>query len=125
MALDEIDPAFHDNGFENQLSAVSKLYSMPYRVFTAIIGGNEGVPAWVIDKVNRILSCDISAIDGVYYRKDINATWSMTKTQGYPKKAATISLREANPVGGWEFVTPPIPYGPFRIFDDSFDDTFD
>ncbi len=120
--IDEIDPAFHDTAWEDQGYAVQKSSSTPYRLFQLTV---FGVPGWMIDKVNRILSCDIVAIDGMYYRKDINANWSFAKVPGNALKTGTINLREAYPDRAGVYPNPPIPFEGFRIFDDQFDEVFD
>lgn len=48
--------------------------SIPYRNFTIDIGTADGLPNWVIDKVNVLFSLDQKKVDGTYYEKEDDGT---------------------------------------------------
>lgn len=124
----DIDPTFHDTTFEDFIYQVQKLQSIPYRIGELNVGGDAGVPPWVLDKVNRILSCDTITIDGVQWWKEPGANWSFKKMDSFPMKAGTIKLRNnpASSAGEFEFNNYSGPGGPtFKIHDDVNDDVED
>lgn len=88
------EPASHDTAFEDQGFVMRNLDSEPYNIYELIIGGNGAVPAWVIDKVNRILSCNNVKVEDMRVTKDNGANWTMVKAEGFPKMAASIKLRQ-------------------------------
>lgn len=122
MAMD-IDPASHDISFENMFWMVEKLQSIPFRVGELMVGGEQGVPPWVLDKVNRILSLDTFTIDGVLWKKETNASWSFKKADNYPMKMGSIKLRDNPENSEWEFNNAGV--DTFRFHEDAFDDSFD
>ena len=73
------DPGFEDVDFIDQEYNVTLLNSVVFRSFTLNIGNAKGVPDWVVDKVNRVLSCEIVNIDGDYYQKNDGAEWTLKR----------------------------------------------
>ena len=120
----EMLPAGHTVEFEDMFYQMQKLQDVPYRIGNLTIGGEGGVPVWVHDKVNRILSCDTFTIDGVVWKKETGSTWSWKKADNYPMLAATITLRDNPEQSEWQGNNSDDP-GTFIIHDDVFDDTHD
>ena len=120
----DIDPAGHTIAFEDMFYQTQKLQDVPYRMGTFTLGDEYGVPAWVRDKVNRILACDMFMIDGVVWQKETNASWSWKNADGYPMKVGTIMLRDNPDVSEWEFNNSSDPDIP-TIHDTTFDEMHD
>jgi hypothetical protein len=87
-------PASKDFSYEDQTLDESLLNSTPYRLFELIIGDSFGVPDYVIDIVNRILSCSDILIDGKGYTKNEGAKWEAVEQDGIPTRAWKIEMRE-------------------------------
>lgn len=87
-------PASKDEDFEDQTLDESLLSSTPYRIFQLIIGDAKGVPDYVIDIVNRILSCSDVTIDGRKFVKPKDSKWEVNEQDGYPARGWRIDLRE-------------------------------
>lgn len=120
----DIEPGGKEVAFEDMFYMVEKLQSIPYRVGELTVGGEGGVPPWVLDKVNRILACDTFRIEGTVWEKEVNANWSVKKAENNPMKAGTIKLRDNPEVSEWEFNNSDDDRT-FRIHDDTYDDTHD
>ena len=103
MILLPDDFASDDTGFSDMNSDLVNLNSIPYRVFKLIVGAPYGAPDWVMDKVNRILSCSYIFIDGVRYIKNNGANWNLTKNEVTNLMSGTIQLREHDNQSGWEW----------------------
>lgn len=82
--------------YEDQPLDMVTLEGEPTRSYQLLIGGNYGVPDWVIDKINRILMLDTLTIDGVAYTVDKDAQLEAIETQGAPMAFWTVRIREAN-----------------------------
>lgn len=87
-------PGSRDNIYEDQLLNQTLIHSVPFRTHEFILGGNYGVPPWLIDKVARILSLSEVSIDGRLYTKNEGANFEPTLAEFYPMKGWVIELRE-------------------------------
>jgi hypothetical protein len=88
-------PASKDFLYEDQSLDETLLSSTPYRLFELIIGDSFGVPDYVIDLINRILSCDDVLIDGRSYTKSEGARWEVNEQDSVPTRGWKIELRES------------------------------
>jgi hypothetical protein len=88
-------PASKDFSYEDQPLDETLLSSIPYRLFELIVGDSFGVPPYMIDLVNRILSCDDVLIDGRAYTKSEGARFEAIEQEGLPTKAWKIEMRES------------------------------
>lgn len=68
--------------------------SIPHRSYTMIYGGVEGLPPWVIDRLNWVLSCSDCQIDGRFYSKADGAEFEENEIDDYPMAGYTIELVE-------------------------------
>jgi hypothetical protein len=88
-------PGSRDVIYPDQDESETILSSVPYRVVKFILGGQRGVPPWMIDKVARIFGCDELKIDGRLYTKADGANWEpIGEINGYPMSGWSIELRE-------------------------------
>lgn len=87
-------PMSVDTVWQDQPLDLETIDSIPYRQFKLSVGGLWGVPDWVIEKVNRIFSCDTVFIDGRQYTKADGAKWETIVAEGYPLRGWKIDIRE-------------------------------
>lgn len=83
-----------DNVYEDQLLNQTMINARPFRLFDFILGGNRGVPPWLIDKVSRIFGCSTLQIDGRLYTKGEGAGFEPVLLENYPAAGWSIELRE-------------------------------
>lgn len=89
-----LTPKSHDTVWEDQPANLRTIDSIPYRQPKLCIGGRWGVPDWVIDKLNRILSCDTVLIEDRQYTKADGAQFETTAAEAYPLRGWKIDIRE-------------------------------
>lgn len=90
IAADEMTS--HDTVFEDQQYQVRNLQAIPGNTFKLTLGGPEGVPAYIRDKINRGLCLKNIRIDDFRYLKNSGAKWTRKQVEGYPMEIATIDL---------------------------------
>jgi len=77
------EPKSDDVIYNDQLKNSRLLNSVPWRSFTMFIGNEEGLPDWIIDKANRIMSCDVVRVDSEtfdgYISKVEGAEWEVLR----------------------------------------------
>jgi hypothetical protein len=92
----EFLPAFKDTIYQDQILDNVLLSSIPYRQFKLQLGGQYGVPDWVVDKVNRILSCDTWNADGKSFVKKDGTQWTPVELDSYPMRGWGIDILEGD-----------------------------
>lgn len=88
------NPGSKDVIYPDQDEAETMLHSTPFRIWQFILGGQRGVPPWLIDKIARIFGCSDLKIDGRYFTKNESANWEAAELDGYPMAGWSIELRE-------------------------------
>lgn len=88
------NPGSKDTIYSDQDESEVMLKSHSFRVWNLIVGGQGGVPPWLIDKISRMLGCDSFKIDGREYTKNEGAQWEAVELDGYPMAGWSIELRE-------------------------------
>ncbi|TAN17240.1 MAG: hypothetical protein EPN37_07240 [Chitinophagaceae bacterium] len=94
--VSKLTPSFKDTIYQDQILDNVILSSIPFRQFKLMIGGQYGVPDWLIDKVNRILSCDTWLADGKSFVKKDGTQWTETAIENYPMSGWNIDILEAS-----------------------------
>lgn len=87
-------PASKDTLFEDQVLNQSLLSSRGYDLYEFVIGSSEGIPDYMIKKLNRILGCSEVVYDGIEYTKADGAKFESSDMEDYPMRGWTIELRE-------------------------------
>lgn len=87
-------PQSVDTVWQDQPLNLETIDSIPFRQFKLALGGIWGVPDWVIEKVNRIFSCDTVLIQDRQYTKADGAKWETIIADGYPLRGWKIDVRE-------------------------------
>lgn len=96
----DFKPASDDTIYNDQIHSTTLIRSTPFRQFTLIIGSNVaapmgGIPDYMVDIVNRVLSCDQVKMDGKYYTKAEGAGWDEVRPENYPFSAQRITINES------------------------------
>lgn len=93
--IGKMSPKAKDAIYEDQTLNQTILSSRPFRLFKVGIGGSEGCPDWMADKINWILGCNNVAIDGKYFTKSEGAVLEPKEEENYPMAGYSIDLRES------------------------------
>lgn len=70
----------------------TRLHGQPYRKFQFILGCRQGVPDWMVDKVNRAFCFDQLSLDGEFYNKTEEGQWEEQRFPNYPFTGQTIEI---------------------------------
>lgn len=89
-----MEPASDDVVFDDQDNNTRRLFGNPYRVYKLNIGGRHGVPAYMMDKVNRALAMDTFAIENKRYVKNEGASFEITSFETTQLQFGTIQLKD-------------------------------
>ena len=76
-------PKSDDVVYTDQLKNATKLFGLPYNVFTLFVGSPRGVADFMLDLVNRLSSCDMIQINGIWYEKTEGAEWEVERVDNY------------------------------------------
>lgn len=88
----EFAPQSEDTIYNDQKHNATMLDSVPWRQFKLYIGDAPGIPAWVADKVNRVMSCNQVQIDGDYFEKIEGAAWEVERADEYAYMGLTLDI---------------------------------
>jgi hypothetical protein len=93
--LSDFEPASRFAVYEDQPADIQLLNGIPFRRYKLNIGNNQGVPPWVIDKINRIMLLTDTKIDGRAFTRNADAQFEKVDVPGWPMKYWTLDVREA------------------------------
>lgn len=85
-------PASDDVIYIDQKYNNTRLYGQPYRKFQFILGCKQGVPDWMVDKINRAFCFDQLSLDGEFFNKTEEAQWEETRVDNYPFTGQVIDI---------------------------------
>jgi hypothetical protein len=88
------EPRSIDTVYEDQEANLEMIKSVPYQVMNLSIGGSEGIPSWVIKRINFMLGCSSFRVDGRYYTKNESAKLEESTEEFYPMSGWSIEMRE-------------------------------
>lgn len=81
--------------YEDQRLNEESVKSIPFRVHELTLGGDVGVPPYLIDKIARIVGCSNLAIDGrLFARNGEGSEFDANTIEDYPMAGWKIELRE-------------------------------
>lgn len=81
-----------DVNYIDQDRSIHLIDSIPYAMRKYTFGDSAGLANWIVDKLNRIFSCDDININNVKVVKDDGASLETVSNQGYPYVGANINL---------------------------------
>lgn len=91
-AILNFKPGSDDVIYNDQERNSTTLYSLPFRQFQFFLGDAEGLPDWIIDKVNRAFSFNILSLDGKTYNKLDGAKFEEKRLDLYPFSGQVIDI---------------------------------
>ena len=92
ITSDGFSPASKDTFYIDQVRDVVMLNSIPFNVYKFTFGPGGGIPNWMADKINRILSLAYVEINGRQYVKNEGAKFEPIREKGYPFAGWQIEL---------------------------------
>jgi hypothetical protein len=92
ITSDGFSPASKDTFYIDQVRDVVMLNSIPFNVYKFTFGPGGGIPNWMADKINRILSLAYVEINGRQYVKNEGAKFEAIREKGYPFAGWQIEL---------------------------------
>ena len=96
ITSDGFSPASKDTFYIDQVRDVVMLNSIPFNVYKFTFGPGCGIPNWMADKINRILSLAYVEINGRQYVKNEGAKFEPIREKGYPFAGWQIELVTEN-----------------------------
>lgn len=94
--LDPVKYTSANVDFVDQNEEIRQDYSQGWIVKQLMVGGDLGIPPYLLEKINLYLCCDNVYIDGRRISKDEGADWETDKAPNYPLYIATIDIRDYN-----------------------------
>ncbi len=91
-AIKDFKPKSEDIIYIDQKWNSTTQRSIPYQEFTLWLGSAEGLPDWMVDKVNRVMSFNQVKYDGKYFNKIKGAEFESVRTDDYPFSAQKIQI---------------------------------
>ncbi|KAF0196005.1 MAG: hypothetical protein FD166_2732 [Bacteroidetes bacterium] len=89
---DGFNPGSKDSYFVDQDREVLLLDSRPFNVYEFTFGPGSGLPNWMADKINRILSLSDIRINNESYVKNEGAKLEPVRDKGYPLAGWKIEM---------------------------------
>jgi hypothetical protein len=93
-ALGKLKPGSKDSVYEDEPLNPVLLSSTKFRSWPLGIGGQKGVPDWVVDKFNGIWTCSDVMIDGKPFAKSSESKIELREEEGYPMRGIFMDVRE-------------------------------
>ncbi len=97
----DFKPSSVDTIYDDEVHNTTIIMSRPFRQFSLALGEGgkdgvfEGIPDYMVDKVNRILSCNQVQIDGKYFCKSEGAQWEENRPENYQFSSQRITITES------------------------------
>jgi hypothetical protein len=92
--IDELQPDTDATAFDEQEKDLEQLNSSPFRTHRLFVGGDNGVPDWVLEKLNWIWACDETSVDGILFVKEPESKWEIKRLENYFCYGVAASIRE-------------------------------
>lgn len=93
LLFSEIEPQFKGTDWEDQPLNLRTNYAVAFEQLPLLIGGSYGVASWVVEKMNRILSCDNFYIGDVQYTRPADQKFDFTRDRLYSLVGASVLLQ--------------------------------
>lgn len=103
MKSDGITPSGKHVVYSDLQQRPQMLNSIPFNVYKWTFGGSLGIPNWMIDKINRALSCDKFYINNVQYMRVDGAKLERSGDDAYPLASWSIDMMKADNEQSIEF----------------------
>jgi hypothetical protein len=83
-----------DTVYEDQESNLEMIKSVGYEIYQLNVGLTYGIPPWMIKRLNRMLGCSTTKLDGRLYTKPEGAKFERNVIEDYPLSGWAIDVRE-------------------------------
>lgn len=93
--LGRLQPGSDDIIFSDQKYNSTLIDSQTYNSWPLSLGGSRGIPDYMVDKINIMMSWDITFWDSHQYTKDGDANFSFHEEPGYPLRGMNFNVRDA------------------------------
>lgn len=90
--ISNFKPGSDDVIYIDQKYNNTRLYGQPYRQFQFILGCRQGIPDWMVDKINRAFCFDQLSLDGEFFNKTEEAQWEEQRVANYPFTSQVIDI---------------------------------
>ena len=89
---DGFKPGSKDEVYIDQVRSVVLLDSEPFIIYTFSFGSATGMPNWLADKINRVLSCNLVTINNKQFSKNDGAKLEPSRSENYSLAGWKIDL---------------------------------
>jgi hypothetical protein len=103
--LTKFQPGADRTVFVDQTRNAVQLLGRSYYTYTLVIGDANGVPDWIIKRINEIFLCSTVTIDGRQFTANDGAKFAPVNDFGNPFTGWSIEIREADKRNSKQFVT--------------------
>lgn len=76
----------------DQMRNPKLLSAQPYKTWKLIAGTGLGVPDWVLNRLNYIMSCDIKQVDNLKFELAEGAAMEIQRADNYPLSSAAVDI---------------------------------
>jgi hypothetical protein len=90
-------PESKDTFYIDQPNDTVMLNSIPFNTYKFLFGGSSGIPNWMVNKLNMILSLSDVTINGHRYVKSDGSKLEPIREKGYPYAAWQIEMIAPSP----------------------------
>lgn len=92
-SIREFTPDSLSSEMEDQNYNTTTLNDIPYRTFKNYIGRAEGLPDWIIDKINTIYSVNYKSVNGMDFNKVDGAKFEIVRPSQTENEDAYMSIK--------------------------------
>lgn len=95
LTNDGFKPVIKSKIYEDQNLNKVRLSATPSESYKLVIGGAEGVPNWVANKINRLFACSYVSVDGGQFVR-LEGDMERKGEENYPMAGWSLTLAEAD-----------------------------
>lgn len=99
----EFQPGSDDNIYIDQPHQSFTLSSSAFRNFTLFVGGGLGIPDYLSDTINRIMTVDHLKIDGDRFNKTDESEWEVQRDPDIPFQSMSMTIQAVDPILPFNF----------------------
>lgn len=93
--IDSYDPSSKFAVYEDEPADVELLNGIAYDVFKLNIAIDDGIPDWMVKKINRVMLLNSVNIDEIGYTRNGDSKWEAVSNPGNPKKYWSLEVRKS------------------------------
>jgi hypothetical protein len=93
--IDSYDPSSKFAVYEDEPADIELLNGIAYDVFKLNIAIDDGIPDWMVKKINRVMLLNSVNIDEIGYTRNGDSKWEAVSNPGNPKKYWSLEVRKS------------------------------